>query len=140
MSRHGRRLIFVYNYSWLRASFFFFLWIGRPPRSPLFPYTPLSRSPRGLRAARGEPAQPPRGACTSRPFVERPLVFPPLPCSPRGNGGATDRVSSTRFHESPGAFPSSIVAARAGWLRLGARTAHKPHGAEIGRASCRERV
>src|SRR5438876_5925694 len=50
-----------------------------------------------------------------------PILFPPLPCSPHGNGGATDRVSSTRFHESPGAFPSPLVAARAGWLRLGAR-------------------
>src|ERR1017187_6205848 len=28
-----------------RLFFFFFLMIGRPPRSPLFPYTPLSRSP-----------------------------------------------------------------------------------------------
>src|SRR6266480_6817649 len=34
--------------------FFFFLMIRRPPRSTLFPYTTLFRSPRCL--ARGEPA------------------------------------------------------------------------------------
>src|SRR5260221_7722147 len=33
-------------------SFFFFLMIRRPPRSTLFPYTTLFRSPRGRRRAR----------------------------------------------------------------------------------------
>src|SRR5690348_11186475 len=47
----------------------------------------------------------------------------------RGNGGATDRVSSTRAYETSGVFPLATVAARAGWLRLGARAAHEPHGA-----------
>src|SRR5258705_3812049 len=36
-------------------SFFFFLMIGRPPRSPLFPYPPLSRS-----AGCGPPRMPSR--------------------------------------------------------------------------------
>src|SRR6266850_7095431 len=35
-------LIFAYNF----YSFFFFLMIRRPPRSTLFPYTTLFRSPR----------------------------------------------------------------------------------------------
>src|SRR2546422_3008899 len=49
--------------------FFFFLMIRRPPRSTLFPYTTLFRSPtRGLAAARGRPASPAVGcAYTSRP-------------------------------------------------------------------------
>src|SRR5688572_31646766 len=33
---------------WHRQFFFFFLMIRRPPRSTLFPYTTLFRSPRGL--------------------------------------------------------------------------------------------
>src|SRR6266567_5156004 len=36
--------------------FFFFLMIRRPPRSTLFPYTTLFRSPRGF--GRGGPVQP----------------------------------------------------------------------------------
>src|SRR6476660_10293875 len=39
--------------------FFFFLMIRRPPRSTLFPYTTLFRSPR--RAARGTDARPDDG-------------------------------------------------------------------------------
>src|SRR2546428_2914336 len=35
----------------MRSSFFFFLMIRRPPRSTLFPYTTLFRSPRLLRLA-----------------------------------------------------------------------------------------
>src|SRR6476620_11975006 len=40
--------------------FFFFLMIRRPPRSTLFPYTTLFRSPR-LRSCRGSP--PPTRTC-----------------------------------------------------------------------------
>src|SRR6266498_4976199 len=48
--------------------FFFFLMIRRPPRSTLFPYTTLSRSPAGrARASRRPPARRGRarapGAC-----------------------------------------------------------------------------
>src|SRR5471032_3530828 len=45
--------------------FFFFLMIRRPPRSTLFPYTTLFRSPRpaaGLRPCLREPASPPPAA------------------------------------------------------------------------------
>src|SRR4030095_17259516 len=44
----------------LRALFFFFLMIRRPPRSTLFPYTTLFRSGRALSHRRG--ALPARGA------------------------------------------------------------------------------
>src|SRR6476660_9960216 len=46
-----------------RPLFFFFLMIRRPPRSTLFPYTTLFRSPRGAGHARGPPA---RGARPGR--------------------------------------------------------------------------
>src|SRR6266705_4928146 len=39
--------------------FFFFLMIRRPPRSTLFPYTTLFRSPRGPQADGGGRLQPP---------------------------------------------------------------------------------
>src|SRR3989441_3759413 len=58
--------------------FFFFLMIRRPPRSTLFPYTTLFRSPAaGL--LRGDPS--PRGGARDRPGVRgrappaRPLLF-----------------------------------------------------------------
>src|SRR6266536_5917042 len=49
----------------LFSSCFFFLMIRRPPRSTLFPYTTLFRSPRGngsraRRPARAQTASPPR--------------------------------------------------------------------------------
>src|SRR5947208_12680261 len=42
-------MLFIYDT--LFYSFFFFLMIRRPPRSTLFPYTTLFRSPRALNAA-----------------------------------------------------------------------------------------
>src|SRR5258708_33352257 len=48
------RFILIFHYSFflpLYAFFFFFLMIRRPPRSTLFPYTTLFRSPRGHPAA-----------------------------------------------------------------------------------------
>src|SRR6266480_7371155 len=41
--------------------FFFFLMIRRPPRSTLFPYTTLFRSPRALRRPPGEWLRGPHG-------------------------------------------------------------------------------
>src|SRR5438045_9676195 len=41
------------------SSFCLFLTIGRPPRSTLFPYTTLFRSPRPSATRRTAPAQPP---------------------------------------------------------------------------------
>src|SRR3712207_8255361 len=49
------------------ASFFFFLMIRRPPRSTLFPYTTLFRSPRaGPTCATRAPPSPP-GSCPAAP-------------------------------------------------------------------------
>src|SRR6266496_5472566 len=47
-----------------RSTFFFFLMIRRPPRSTLFPYTTLFRSPSAA-ARRASPASAPR-PCRSR--------------------------------------------------------------------------
>src|SRR2546426_7650255 len=41
------------------SPFFFFLMIRRPPRSTLFPYTTLFRSPHGRRASRVQPGAGP---------------------------------------------------------------------------------
>src|SRR6266542_6861570 len=64
--------------------FFFFLMIRRPPRSPLFPYTTLFRSPRPLVAGRvgdrEEPALPvvPVRGRVVRPADRRAVVLPEL--------------------------------------------------------------
>src|SRR6266571_7341085 len=66
--------------------FFFFLMIRRPPRSTLFPYTTLFRSPRAVRRNRPptdcEPMAAP-GRCLLAP-PPRPL---PRPRSAGGDGG-----------------------------------------------------
>src|SRR6267143_5332704 len=59
----------------LYFSFFFFLMIRRPPRSTLFPYTTLSRSPR-------------RGS--------RPHRWPPRPLRPRSEEHTSELQS--QFH------------------------------------------
>src|SRR5258705_5993421 len=49
--------------------FFFFLMIRRPPRSTLFPYTTLFRSPHPLRVGvvrQGVEPEPPAGECRDR--------------------------------------------------------------------------
>src|SRR2546425_7307645 len=62
--------------------FFFFLMIRRPPRSTLFPYTTLFRSPTpcrcARRAARREAAQT-TPAPESRPFPARSAARPARP-------------------------------------------------------------
>src|SRR2546422_7168534 len=65
--------------------FFFFLMIRRPPRSTLFPYTTLFRSPSPRRRRRGAPAS---GAAPLRP-------------APRGPRARKDR-KSTRLNSSHG--------------------------------------
>src|SRR3712207_7004216 len=50
---------------------FFFLMIRRPPRSTLFPYTTLFRSPQEQPARLVDLADPHRGAEGRRPLVER---------------------------------------------------------------------
>src|SRR5256885_7505367 len=54
----------MYDSSSLRLFFFFFLIIRRPPRSTLFPYTPLFRS---VRPAAGQEDQSPPVAPPSPP-------------------------------------------------------------------------
>src|SRR2546428_7449202 len=77
---------YVTSSSYSFVSFFFFLMIRRPPRSTLFPYTTLFRSPaRGMRLpARDRPGTP--------------RAPSPRRCSPRGEG-ARDR-KSTRLNSS----------------------------------------
>src|SRR2546425_8990808 len=48
--------------------------IRHPPRSPLFPYTTLSRSPRGDRAARQQPGP----AAGHQQIIERPGILDQL--------------------------------------------------------------
>src|SRR2546430_15841877 len=77
-------------------TFFFFLWIRRPPISPLFPPPPLSRSPARLRGASfrrrqgGAPlaGAPPRGVSEyARPRVGRAT---PAPAGPHVRFPAAD--------------------------------------------------
>src|SRR6185312_16995543 len=49
----------TFSTSLLFFHFFFFLMIRRPPRSTLFPYTTLFRSPPGLRSRCTRPRSPP---------------------------------------------------------------------------------
>src|SRR2546429_9843443 len=60
---------------------FFFLMMGRPPSSPLFPYAPLFRC--GLPGARSPPANRPGNACGSNfPLRRKRRAAPsPLPGS-----------------------------------------------------------
>src|SRR2546422_8395999 len=53
----------------LRYLFFFFLMIRRPPRSTLFPYTTLFRSPCGLRGSLPPLAAGMRSSCFGRERV-----------------------------------------------------------------------
>src|SRR2546422_8347656 len=76
--------------------FFFFLMIRRPPRSTLFPYTTLFRSPRSARplgGSGGRTAAAPPAASDSRCNIR---------CSPAGSPpGRRDR-KSTRLNSSHG--------------------------------------
>src|SRR6266702_8532600 len=54
--------------------FFFFLMIRRPPRSTLFPYTTLFRSPPGPVVERGGEVLEPGAALVARPFGGDPLL------------------------------------------------------------------
>src|SRR3546814_11114732 len=103
---------------------FFFLMIRRPPRSTrtdtLFPYTTLFRSPE---------AAPP-GAAGARPLHEQrlPVRFPdPRGEAPQRRGGDL---------RNPPGEPDGPRRRRG----LHGRIQYLLRGAEIGRASCRERV
>src|SRR3712207_8857507 len=76
--------------------FFFFLMIRRPPRSTLFPYTPLSRSERtALHEADRHVGEPVRG----RVDAERRLRGPELAVRELGAALQQDR-KSTRLNSS----------------------------------------
>src|SRR2546427_11945254 len=109
--------------------FFFFLMIRRPPRSTLFPYTTLFRSPPATRAAlvftppisqprtvviaRDPGARPEGGACRAR--EPRPAgnvrAASGLGAGARGSGGR-------RRHPGPGG-PRPARGRGAGWPRAG---------------------
>src|SRR2546427_12994462 len=98
--------------------------IRRPPRSTLFPYTTLFRSPHGRRRGGGPRAHhspPALGRIDCLP--DRNGVRRGLPAARRGRGGA--------------AAPEGAAAGQT----VPAAGEPPRHGrGEIGRASCRERV
>src|SRR3989441_8998010 len=71
----------------MRFLFFFFLMIRRPPRSTLFPYTTLFRSPDGSGDA---PVHPDRGAGDA--LHHHPHTTPPPPNAERGTRNAKRQV------------------------------------------------
>src|SRR5947208_14033341 len=83
--------IFVFEHFWVIAPylFFFFLIIRRPPRSTLFPYTTLFRSPR-TRAPRRRTS-----STTSRTSTRRGST-----ASPRSVSRAARDRKSTRLNSS----------------------------------------
>src|SRR3712207_9078145 len=91
--------------------FLFFLMIRRPPRSTLFPYTTLFRSPptrRGRAASRGTrnraTARPERGAAPwGRSRTPRPRRRGSLP-RPRGRDRKSTRLNSSHANISYAVF------------------------------------
>src|SRR5437899_13060201 len=59
--------VFVYHSAFLFCFYFFFLMLRRPPRSTLFPYTTLFRSPRVHRTGRAGPFRDPPLSVSRRP-------------------------------------------------------------------------
>src|SRR2546425_8241878 len=97
--------------------FFFFLMIRRPPRSPLFPYTPLSRSRRargGSGRVRATPAFHPHRAAAAHPArrADRRSRTPPYSRLSRvvrllvvRHAIAEDREAYARSHRDDAARP-----------------------------------
>src|SRR5258708_1753133 len=79
---------------------FFFLMIRRPPRSTLFPYTTLFRSPRGRRARRAGGSSPARGGGRRSP----PRAGDVLRRSDRLLGGHVEEVQPVRVQAEPDAL------------------------------------
>src|SRR3712207_8147044 len=77
---------------------FFFLMIRRPPRSTLFPYTTLFRSP-GCFFHRCRPVCPTPAVSAAPPCCPAPVVATPAPAAPCCPNGAVDR-KSTRLNSS----------------------------------------
>src|SRR6266850_3982622 len=59
-------MIYLYLFIFFFSFFFFFLMIRRPPRSTLFPYTTLFRSPTPACPRARSPPRPSRAPCTRR--------------------------------------------------------------------------
>src|SRR3989454_10978647 len=57
-------LFIIHSYNYSLIIIFFFLMIRRPPRSTLFPYTTLFRSPRNRRASAATCWRPCNGTCS----------------------------------------------------------------------------
>src|SRR2546427_12020225 len=84
-------LVFCFFLLFLVSSFFFFLMIRRPPRSTLFPYTTLFRSPILLEFAGSHENVPPSGVPRGRGPRRGPAAA--------GAAGSGDR-KSTRLNSS----------------------------------------
>src|SRR2546422_3125410 len=78
--------------------FFFFLMIRRPPRSTLFPYTTLFRSP----TAPAGPAGPARRPAGERPDSVKSAPWSPPPLLAAQVGEPTTDRKSTRLNSSHG--------------------------------------
>src|SRR2546429_8195536 len=126
---------------WLRCFlfFFFFLMIRRPPRSTLFPYTTLFRSPGGAtrrRALALEPAHTtPRAGVSGHPRADRAEVRPPGASAPpsarvrpaaRRDAAGVARIVDRSAARGPGKRPGATAGADplAGEPRRGACRAH----------------
>src|SRR2546429_6348924 len=74
-----------------RSCFFFFLMIRRPPRSTLFPYTTLFRSPAPAGAS---------AAAAARPWERSPASLPRFPPAPRRSMRSEEHTSElqSRLH------------------------------------------
>src|SRR2546422_3751036 len=68
---YGYSLSCTHCHSAFSSFFFFFLMIRRPPRSTLFPYTTLFRSPARRAPARGRTARRPRRTPRRSPCGDR---------------------------------------------------------------------
>src|SRR6185312_6233135 len=96
-----------------RVEIFFFLMIRQPPRSTLFPYTTLFRSP-ARRGCRGSAPPAPRPAPPRR-ARRRAGRAPPPACAPR-RGCRRRSPCAAAAADAGSAWPaSSAGSARAGW-------------------------
>src|SRR5256885_14306433 len=78
VSSHLSEVIYVWCYCWRYCFCFFFLMIRRPPRSTLFPYTTLFRSPHcpaPQRAGARAPARLAPGGAQRRPGAAAALAL-----------------------------------------------------------------
>src|SRR5690348_18184271 len=82
--------------------------IRRPPRSTLFPYTTLFRSPRQAAQGRGPRHRPPRAPALCAPRPPAP-VQQGVPLPPDGGGGGEDGAGRSEEHTSELQSPVHLV-------------------------------